>query len=107
VIALLFFALLLNGVPVDFDDDPNIDFIWTPAAGTWNHYHVYVSENDAAYALAGETSVERFTVKAINGNYYRVKVCAVVDDGREGPFSPESDYVICTMPKLLPLIHLD
>ena len=83
---------------IGYDDDSDLDFVWTPPYGIFDHYNVYVSEDGGAYELNGKALSERYTVKldayAKVGHWYRIKVAAVTSEDREGPSSPESDPVV-------------
>jgi hypothetical protein len=80
---------------VGYDDDNELDFIWTAPEGSFDHYNIYTSVDDLEYQLDGSSSTEAYTVAGQNGHRYKVKVCAVTSEDIEGPFSPESDPVIC------------
>lgn len=81
---------------LDYDDDPSLDFIWTPAEGEFEGYHVYVSRNGGEYQLEGTTTEERFSVIGHNGEIVRVKVAAFLG-AEEGEMSEESEPVICIL----------
>ncbi|MDP2899003.1 MAG: Ig-like domain-containing protein, partial [bacterium] len=87
-----------------YDDDTGLTFVWTTAAGSFDYYNVYLSVDEGEYYLAGQTATERFVVNGTNGSSHRVKVAAVLG-GFEGPFSPESDPVVCdTVAPLAPVL---
>jgi len=88
-----------------YDGDTQLDFVWTPAEGSFDHYNAYVSVDGVEYQLDGTSSTEACTVVGQNGHTYRIKVSAVTSEGTERPSSPESDPVICdTLAPLSPVI---
>lgn len=90
---------------VSYDDDTELDFVWTAPDGSFDHYNIYSSVDGGEYRLDGSSLTEAYKVSAQNGHTYKVKVAAVTSGGTEGPFSPESDPVICdTVPPLLPTL---
>ena len=80
-----------------YDDDAQIEFVWdAPSDPTpFSFYRVMVSVDDGAYNLAGTVYDESYTVDLSNGHSCRIKVSAVSSSDIEGPFSDESDLVIC------------
>lgn len=102
--AAFFFSGHAQPQEIWYDDDTDLTFVWTPAEGSFESYNVYVSVDEGGYQLAGQTPTERFVVNGTNGCTHRVKVAAV-SGGFEGPFSPESDPVVCdTVVPLSPTI---
>ena len=93
VLVLLF--IIANAEAVDYDNDNEIDFIWQTPDGEFDHYKVYVSVNGSNYDFVASTTSNTYTVNGSNGYSYRLKVSAVSSEGIEGPFSPESDTVVC------------
>lgn len=89
-----------------WDDDPSLDFIWTPAEGSFDGYRVYVSRNGGEFQLEGTSSEERFSVQGHDGETVRVKVTAYLGE-TEGPFSPESDPVRCLLSNPKRAIHVE
>jgi len=91
---------------VGYDDDTELDFVWTPPQGSFAYYNVYVSVDGGDYQLEPEhPSAEACAVSGQDGHTYQIKVAAATSEGVEGPFSPESDPVICdTLPPLSPVI---
>jgi len=89
----------------DYDDDTQLDFVWTAPEGTFAHYNVYVSVNGLEYQLDGTSLTESYTVAGQNAHSYGIKMTAVTTEGTEGPFSPESAPVVCdTLVPLAPVI---
>lgn len=101
----------LIGNPVNAHDPhktPSLQYTWTPASGPVDHYKVYVSVNNGAFVVAGETSdaTPAYTLAAGVSGAYRVKVQAVNAQGRIGPFSEVSDPVTVDLPLWLSEMRL-
>ncbi len=77
----------------DWDDDKNVDWIWTEPKGSLDHYNVYYSVDGGTFNLHGTTKVPSYTVIGEEDRTYSIKVCAVTSAGAEGPFSPEANKV--------------
>ncbi len=54
-----FLLIACRAVGLDYDDDVQITFVWTPSQGNFDHYNIYVSVDGAEYRLGGTSSSER------------------------------------------------
>ncbi|NQT83560.1 hypothetical protein HQ563_11070 [bacterium] len=90
---------------IGYDNDTELDFVWTRPEGSFDHYNVNLSIDGLEFQPDGTSPTEAYTVTAENGHSYRIKVSAVTSDETEGPLSPESDSVVCdTLAPLSPAI---
>ncbi|RKY02378.1 hypothetical protein DRP77_08035 [Candidatus Poribacteria bacterium] len=95
---LLLALLLLAGGERDYDDDTDVDFVWSPASGPVYAYKVFLSVDGGGYRLAGTTRTTSYRVRGEDCRIYRIKVQAVDARGNAGPVSDESDPVIVVLP---------
>jgi hypothetical protein len=78
-----------------YDDDAELDFVWTAPEGFFDDYRVYVSVDGGEFELKGTSSTTSYTLTGEDGCSYRIKVTAVTSTGIEGPSSPVSNPVVC------------
>ena len=108
LVSLLIVALFMSAsaqVRCDTsDDDPSLEFHWSAATGSVDHYNVYVSINGAAYSSVGTTSTAptaqnpyALPIVAEDGKTYQLQVEAEDAKGTTGPMSDSSDLVWCKL----------
>jgi len=73
--------------------DHQLNFSWTPASGTVDHYNVYVSTNDGPFVMVGETPINSYIVETTWGNSIVMQVEAENAAGI-GPRSDISEIVM-------------
>ena len=95
---LLLALLLLAGGERDYDDDTDVDFVWSPASGPVYAYRVFLSVDGGGYKLIDTTRTTSYRVKGEDCRVYKIKVQAVDARGNAGPVSDESDPVIVVLP---------
>lgn len=91
-------AIFAYGEVYSYDDDTDLDFVWTPATGNPDHYNVYLSVDGGDYTLVGTTRETSYRVSGEDGHVYRLKVQAADSNGNVGPMSDESDPVLVALP---------
>jgi len=92
-LASLITILVLTAGPVLAQTEMQVNYQWTaPATGTVvDHYVVEQSVNGGGWTQIGTASNNTYTLTAVVGNSYQLRVAGVDGDNRQGPYSVASD----------------
>ncbi|MCX6639784.1 MAG: hypothetical protein NTW14_04795 [bacterium] len=79
----------------NLDNDPQIDFNWTPITGSGMTYKIYAITGDNQPELKTESNLTNYQIQsAVNGQKYRLRV-DVFDANQQLLAQGFSDYILC------------